>query len=377
MKGPTLKDGQTVCSCDVGWTTSAKLASVKKTPQDRTNAKRANKPVDLSKPSAGLSKPFVKPTPQQPPKVDTTQRSKMQESRTNMDLSGRVKVFFEDRQFGFITLDDMTEVWFHGSVVQGRVATGSLVKCAVETHRDKRRATAVSSASYFRQTKSAVPIKSPLVTLTKADNGVSADNRVLPSCPTRRVVPSQQKVFRSPANQLPPVQVPKVAVKDQLPSVQVQKAEVNEQTKTVKVAKVSQFDAAKPDDFAGKAVDDAQSDALTCQQATDNTNRIAPVLKPSVAKAANDDSGNADHESTACSDADVYSNDESDVKCENTSTAVLCHDLSWSGWHCYTCGQTVPAVPPSAVAQSDESVQDAVRKYNASASEAWKVPCPS
>merc|ERR1712224_651712 len=180
-------------------------------------------------------------------------------------------------------------VWFHGSVVQGRVATGSMVKCAVETHRDKRRATAVSSASYFRQTKSAVPTKSPLVTLTKTDNGVSADNRMLPTCPTRRVEPLQQKVFRSPVNKSPPVQVQKVAVKDQSPPVQVQKVEVTEQTKAVKVAKVS--DAAKSDDFAGKVVDDAQSSALACQYATVNTNQIAPVLKPSVAKAAKDDSG--------------------------------------------------------------------------------------
>merc|ERR1719454_825398 len=184
VKGPTLKVGQTACNCDVGWTTSTKMARVKKTTQDGSDAMRATKLVDLSKPTVGLSKPFVKPTQQQPPKAKTIQRNQMQESRTNMDLSGRVKVFFEDRQFGFITLDDMTEVWFHGSVVQGRVATGSMVKCAVETHRDKRRATAVSSVSYFRQTKSAVPTKSPLVTLTKADNGVSADNRVLPSCPT-------------------------------------------------------------------------------------------------------------------------------------------------------------------------------------------------
>merc|ERR1719468_929335 len=117
----------------------------------------------------------------------------MKESGTNMDLSGRVKVFFEDRQFGFITLDDMSEVWFHGSVVQGKVATGSMVNCSVQTCRDgKRRATAVSSASYFRQLKSAIPIKCPSVTVAKADIGESVDNRVRPTCPTRRVEPSRR-----------------------------------------------------------------------------------------------------------------------------------------------------------------------------------------
>merc|ERR1719461_1607499 len=73
VKGPTLKVGQTACNCDVGWTTSAKMPIAKKTLQDSTDAKWARKLVDLSKPTVDLSKPLVKPIPQQSPKADITQ----------------------------------------------------------------------------------------------------------------------------------------------------------------------------------------------------------------------------------------------------------------------------------------------------------------
>merc|ERR1711957_254526 len=110
-------------------------------------------PVSAPSPPVASAPPASAPKPVRPKKSSPPDAPPMPVQPEKP--TGKVKVFFEDKGYGFIAMDDSTEVFFHVSALtHDKLSKNDMVECDISTRRGKAQATSVTllkKAPIFRQ----------------------------------------------------------------------------------------------------------------------------------------------------------------------------------------------------------------------------------